>query len=276
MRSCSSSRAARRAFAWDRGERNYDRQDHRRRRRLRRSGRARPTPSGATPPCAASSAISARSPPRIMETCVRCGMCADACHFYVATGDPSIRRSRSSTVRTGLSPPRRAFRADLSPVRPAPQGAGRELEEWERLILRRLHAVRALHARLPDGHRHRRADQGSAPRHVQGRARPRPPGIDGPHGATPGAVRRRRPTTSPTSCARPARTTAWRSTSIWPRPSIVITVAPAGSDRTLPKASPTPPRSSTRSASAGPIHSEGFEASNIGYLNGDIELAARR
>ena len=23
-----------------------------------------------------------------MESCVRCGLCADACHFHVVTGDP--------------------------------------------------------------------------------------------------------------------------------------------------------------------------------------------
>ena len=42
-----------------------------------------------------------------MESCVRCGLCAQACHFYITMQDPNTRRSissgHSSRPITGIS-----------------------------------------------------------------------------------------------------------------------------------------------------------------------------
>jgi Fe-S oxidoreductase len=70
-----------------------------------------------------------------MESCVRCGICADACHFYVATGDPKY------TPIYKLRPFEQAYHRHVGPFAPfyrllglAPSVTVKELQEWERLI----------------------------------------------------------------------------------------------------------------------------------------------
>ncbi len=49
-----------------------------------------------------------------LESCVRCGMCANACHFYVSTGNPiytPIHKLRP--FEHGLSSPCRTLRPGL-------------------------------------------------------------------------------------------------------------------------------------------------------------------
>ena len=136
-----------------------------------------------------------------MESCVRCGMCANACQFYADDRRSQVHADQQAqTVRAGLSPPCRPVRSGLPPAGHALQRLHRNAGGMGGADLRRLFAVRAVHLGLPDGHRHRRTDQGGAPRHVCRRPRARPPRTDGPHGQSlgqpgdaRGRLRRHRP-----------------------------------------------------------------------------------
>jgi len=70
-----------------------------------------------------------------LESCVRCGLCAQACHFHVTTGDPKY------TPIHKLEPFRRAYWREASPLAPlirrlglvkAPELA--DLQNWQELI----------------------------------------------------------------------------------------------------------------------------------------------
>lgn len=70
-----------------------------------------------------------------MESCIHCGNCAEACHFYLATGDPRF------TPIWKLEPFKRAYKREAGPfawlyralnLKPAVTVA--ELESWQTLI----------------------------------------------------------------------------------------------------------------------------------------------
>lgn len=70
-----------------------------------------------------------------MESCVRCGMCAEACHFFVATGEAKY------TPVHKLAPFRRAYVREAGPFAPLVRALGlvkkltiAELEQWQELI----------------------------------------------------------------------------------------------------------------------------------------------
>ena len=70
-----------------------------------------------------------------MESCVHCGLCAEACHFYVTTGDPKY------TPVYKLEPFRRAYFREASPLAPLMRALGLmkkptidDLERWQELI----------------------------------------------------------------------------------------------------------------------------------------------
>ncbi|RPH59873.1 MAG: (Fe-S)-binding protein, partial [Burkholderiales bacterium] len=70
-----------------------------------------------------------------MESCVRCGLCADACHFFVTTGDPKY------TPIYKLEPFRRTYFREASPLAPLIRALGlvrkptiEELEQWQELL----------------------------------------------------------------------------------------------------------------------------------------------
>ncbi len=70
-----------------------------------------------------------------LDACVRCGLCAEACHFYVATGDAKY------TPIHKLEPLKRAYRNEVGTFAPLRRLLGlakpvdlAELEEWEELI----------------------------------------------------------------------------------------------------------------------------------------------
>jgi len=70
-----------------------------------------------------------------VEACVRCGMCAEACHFYVSTHDPKY------TPVHKLEPFRRAYFREVGPFAPLVRALGlqrkvtvEELERWQELI----------------------------------------------------------------------------------------------------------------------------------------------
>jgi len=70
-----------------------------------------------------------------LESCVRCGLCADACHFYLSTGDAKYTPIRK------LEPLRRAYLRQASPWAPLVRALGLvknpgidELHQWQELL----------------------------------------------------------------------------------------------------------------------------------------------
>jgi len=70
-----------------------------------------------------------------MESCVRCGLCAQACHFFVATGDAKY------TPIHKLEPFRRAYLREASPFAPLMRAFGlvrkpdiAALQQWQELL----------------------------------------------------------------------------------------------------------------------------------------------
>jgi Fe-S oxidoreductase len=68
-----------------------------------------------------------------LETCVHCGMCAQACHYFVATQDAKYTPIRK------LAPLRRVYHRELSPLRwlvrlVTRDITAKELEDWQELI----------------------------------------------------------------------------------------------------------------------------------------------
>jgi Fe-S oxidoreductase len=70
-----------------------------------------------------------------MESCVHCGLCAEACHFHVATGDAKY------TPIYKLEPFRRAYLREASPFAPLVRALGLvrkpdidDLQQWQELL----------------------------------------------------------------------------------------------------------------------------------------------
>ena len=70
-----------------------------------------------------------------MESCIHCGMCAEACHFYVQTGDPKY------TPIWKIEPFKQAYKREVSPFAPVMRALNlkrkvtlEELEEWQELL----------------------------------------------------------------------------------------------------------------------------------------------
>ena len=70
-----------------------------------------------------------------MESCVRCGLCAGACHFYVTTGD-----AKNTPIRK-LELLRRAYLREASPLAPLVRALGlvkkpgiADLQQWQELL----------------------------------------------------------------------------------------------------------------------------------------------
>ena len=70
-----------------------------------------------------------------MESCIHCGMCADACHFYIATEDPKY------TPIWKVEPFKQAYKRESGPFAPVYRAlglkqavTGAELEQWQELL----------------------------------------------------------------------------------------------------------------------------------------------
>ena len=70
-----------------------------------------------------------------LESCIHCGMCADACHFYIATEDPKYTPIRK------VEPLKQAYKRESGPFAPIYRWLGlkkavtaEELEEWQELL----------------------------------------------------------------------------------------------------------------------------------------------
>jgi Fe-S oxidoreductase len=76
-----------------------------------------------------------RSAATYMESCIRCGHCAEACHFYVTSGDPQY------TPIWKLEPFRQAWKREAGPLAPLYRMFGgkepvdaKQLREWQELL----------------------------------------------------------------------------------------------------------------------------------------------
>ena len=93
-----------------------------------------------------------------MESCIHCGMCAEACHFYEVTQDPKY------TPIWKLEPFKQAYKREYGPfalvyraLNLKPKVTVERAAAVAAPALRLLHRLRPLLADVPDGHRHRRA-----------------------------------------------------------------------------------------------------------------------
>ncbi|MBK6805258.1 MAG: (Fe-S)-binding protein [Betaproteobacteria bacterium] len=206
-----------------------------------------------------------------IESCVKCGLCAEACHFYRTTGDPKY------TPIHKLEPFRRAYFLEASPLAPLMRKFGlirrptiRDLEQWQELLYDSCTMCGRCTTVCPMGidiaelvkeARHGMFVAGLVPERLALMDRaarqwgsPATPGEDLPdildevskqHGV-------------PIPCD-------------LERADILVTAAPAElSDHT--KALAAAAKVLNRTGERWTMHQGGFDASNIGFNNGDLEL----
>ncbi len=209
-----------------------------------------------------------------LESCVRCGLCADACHFYRTTGDPKY------TPIHKLEPFRRAYFREASPLAPLLRRLNLvrkpgidDLERWQELIYDSCTMCGRCTLVCPMGidiaelvkeARHGMFVAGLVPERLALMDRaarqwgsPATPGEDLPdiladvsseHGV-------------PIPCD-------------LARADVLVTAAPAElSEHT--KALADAARVLNRTGVSWTMHQAGFDASNIGFNNGDLELQER-
>ncbi len=206
-----------------------------------------------------------------IESCVKCGLCAEACHFYRTTGDPKY------TPIHKLEPFRRAYFLEASPLAPLMRKFGLirkptidDLERWQELLYDSCTMCGRCTTVCPMGidiaelvkeARHGMFVAGLVPERLALMDRaarqwgsPATPGEDLPdildevskqHGV-------------PIPCD-------------LERADILVTAAPAElSDHT--KALAAAAKVLNRTGERWTMHQGGFDASNIGFNNGDLEL----
>jgi len=68
-----------------------------------------------------------------LESCIHCGLCAEACHYRITTGDAKYTPSKKFELM------RTVYRRELSPMRwlyklILPDITAKDLEEWQELV----------------------------------------------------------------------------------------------------------------------------------------------
>ena len=206
-----------------------------------------------------------------LESCVRCGQCAKACHFHVTTGD-----ARYTPVHK-LEPLRRAWLREASPFAPLVRALGLvkapgidELHEWQELLYDSCTLCGRCTLACPMGidiaelvkqARHGLFDAGLVPARLALMDRAaRQWGST----ATPGED-------LPDILAEVAATHGVEIPCDLERADILVTAAPAElSEHTKSLADAA--KILNRIGARWTMHREGFDASNVGYNNGDIAL----
>jgi Fe-S oxidoreductase len=209
-----------------------------------------------------------------MEACVRCGLCADACHFYLSTGQAKY------TPVHKLEPLRRAYMHEVSPFAPLLRALGlarkpgiAELEQWQELIYDSCNMCGRCTLVCPMGidiaelvrtARHGMFKAGLVPQRLALMDRTaRQWGST----ATPGEdlpdilaeISARHGVAIPCNLA---------------QADILVTAAPAELGEHT-KALADAAKILNRSGEKWTMHQGGFDASNIGFNNGDVELQER-
>lgn len=209
-----------------------------------------------------------------LESCVRCGLCADACHFHLATGDPKYTPVRK------LEPLRRAYLREASPFAPLVRALGLaraptidDLHEWQELLYDSCNMCGRCTMVCPMGidiaelvrlGRHGMFKAGLVPERLALMDRTaRQWGST----ATPGED-------LPDILAEAAAEHGVEIPCDLPQADILVTAAPAELGEHT-KALAAAAKVLNRAGLRWTMHREGFDASNVGFNNGDLELQER-
>jgi Fe-S oxidoreductase len=206
-----------------------------------------------------------------VEACVRCGLCADACHFHVATGEAKY------TPIHRLEPFRAAYQREAGPFAPVIRALGLvkqptigDLEQWQELIYDSCTMCGRCTLACPMGidiaelvkeARHGMFKAGLVPERLALMDRT---ARQWRSTATPGED-------LPDILAEVGQVHGVTIPCNLPRADILVTAAPAElGDHTKSLADAA--KILNRLGVSWTMHSAGFDASNIGFNNGDIEL----
>lgn len=206
-----------------------------------------------------------------LESCVRCGMCANACQFYVTTGDPIY------TPINKLRPFEQAYHRHIGPFAPlyrlfgvTPSVTIEKLQEWERLVFDACSLCGRCTLACPMGIDI--AELIKEARHGMFKAGLIPDRLELMDRTTKAWGSPATPSDDFADIIKDAGEENGVPVNIdLPKADYVITTAPAELTEHT-KALTDIAKILNKMGASWTYSSEGFEASNIGYLNGDVEL----
>lgn len=209
-----------------------------------------------------------------LEACVHCGQCAQACHFHVTTGDPKYTPIRKLDLL------RRAYRREVGPLAPLVRALGLvkapgidDLQQWQELLYDSCTMCGRCTMACPMGIDI--ADLVKTSRHAMFKA-----GLVPERLALMDRTARQWGSTATPGEDLPdilAEVSAEHGVAIpcdLPAADILVTAAPAELGEHT-KALADAARILNRIGARWTMHSEGFDAANIGFNNGDLQLQAQ-